>query len=309
MKNSTSGLRFAALVRVSTEAQEQKGESLRTQRKQLIEAVNRFGGHIPDDGWYSGQEHSSAGYEHKILKKLLADSATGKFDAVIVTDLSRLGRDMLTSVGALDELSQNRIKVYDANGEISLGTSIGRLNVNLQTAIHQYFVDQNTEKSLANKRELAKRGWPLTKSLPHGRRVKAAKDKSGYAEWEVDPVAYEQVQRLWKMYVEEGHCFEKIERLTGIDRTQVRKLLLFGCGDTWVQTIKGEAFPVKVPPLLTNDQIQATRLRAKSNQQFKRSRYPYPLTGYVRCAVCGDAMTGQSSNHQTNLRRYCPVNW
>jgi hypothetical protein len=41
---TTKPVRFAALVRVSTEAQEKQGESLATQRKQILRDVERLGG-------------------------------------------------------------------------------------------------------------------------------------------------------------------------------------------------------------------------------------------------------------------------
>ena len=74
--NSTSGgrgkaLRFGALVRVSTEKQEQQGESLRTQRKQNQRDVELLGGHVGE--WYGGAEHATEGWERKEIKRL-ADS-------------------------------------------------------------------------------------------------------------------------------------------------------------------------------------------------------------------------------------------
>ena len=56
-------LRFTALVRVSTEKQEQQGESLRLQRKNNTRDVERLGGRVV--AWYGGQEHATAGWERK----------------------------------------------------------------------------------------------------------------------------------------------------------------------------------------------------------------------------------------------------
>lgn len=77
------GLRFAPIIRVSTEAQEKKGESLRTQKKQILECVEVLGGVIPEACWeYGGQEHATPGQERQKLEKLLKDSSRGLFDAV-----------------------------------------------------------------------------------------------------------------------------------------------------------------------------------------------------------------------------------
>ena len=59
-------LRFAPLVRVSTEDQEKKGESLEIQKADIERAIKAPGGVLVSDPWrYSGQEHATAGFERK----------------------------------------------------------------------------------------------------------------------------------------------------------------------------------------------------------------------------------------------------
>ena len=84
MSNEVDGktLKFAPLIRVSTEIQEKRGESLKTQRKQLEEAINSLRGTVYH--WYEGQEHATPDQERKILDQLLMDAREGKFDAVMV---------------------------------------------------------------------------------------------------------------------------------------------------------------------------------------------------------------------------------
>ena len=79
-------MRFAPLIRVSTEGQDKKGESLTVQRKQITAAVKQLGGAVV--GWdYCGQEHATPMQERQKLDLLLKDAADGKFDAVIVADI------------------------------------------------------------------------------------------------------------------------------------------------------------------------------------------------------------------------------
>ena len=116
-----SKLRFAPLIRVSTEKQAEKGESLNTQKKQIIQYVETLGGVLIKDPWqYSGQEHSSPGYERKKLDQLLQDSASNNFDAVIITHHDRLGRDSLKSKLALERLRNNGVKFYVGIMEVGL---------------------------------------------------------------------------------------------------------------------------------------------------------------------------------------------
>ena|SRR6516165_4037745 len=71
-------LRFASLVRVSTDAQEKQGESLIVQRKSIERDVDRLGGRVIE--WYGGAESASGIEERKELIRLKEDAlrATNK---------------------------------------------------------------------------------------------------------------------------------------------------------------------------------------------------------------------------------------
>src|SRR5262245_24872615 len=99
---TTKPLRFASLVRVSTEAQERQGESLRVQTAANERDVARLGGVIV--ARYGGVEHGSVGFEKKELDRLLSDAARHKFDAVAVAFADRWSRDNAKSKEGLEVL-------------------------------------------------------------------------------------------------------------------------------------------------------------------------------------------------------------
>src|SRR5690349_8851512 len=101
---ASQSLRFAALIRVSTEKQEKHGESLRTQKSAVTQAVKSLGGKIVT--WYGGQEHGVPGYEKKEVDRLLKDakSKASPFNAVIVSHADRWSRD--------NEKSAEGLKVF-----------------------------------------------------------------------------------------------------------------------------------------------------------------------------------------------------
>ena len=47
----SENLRFAPLIRVSTEIQEKQGESLQVQKESLVKTVETLRGVIPNDYW------------------------------------------------------------------------------------------------------------------------------------------------------------------------------------------------------------------------------------------------------------------
>lgn len=107
-------IRFAPLIRVSTEKQEDRGASLASQKRAIIKAVSLVdGGYIPDHCWvYSGQEHATPDYERQIFAQLMADASKDLFDAVIVFDPSRWSRDNKLSKEGLSILRKNGIRFF-----------------------------------------------------------------------------------------------------------------------------------------------------------------------------------------------------
>lgn len=67
-------LRFAPIIRVSTEQQEKQGESLLVQKSQILQYVQTLQGTIPDSCWqYTGQEHLTPQFERRLIDKLFAN--------------------------------------------------------------------------------------------------------------------------------------------------------------------------------------------------------------------------------------------
>ena len=114
-------MKFAPLIRVSTESQERQGESLRVQKEQIVNAVKQLNGTIPDECWkYSGQEHATPQFERQKFNQLLEDASKGIFDAVIVADASRWSRDNRRSKEGLDILRKNGIRFFILTQEFDL---------------------------------------------------------------------------------------------------------------------------------------------------------------------------------------------
>ena len=132
-----SKLRFAPIIRVSTERQEKQGESLGTQKKQITEAVNILGGTIPTKLFdkYCGQEHATPDFERKKFDKLLEDCAKDLFDAVIVADVSRFSRDNLRSEEAVRIFKKNKIRFFALTQEYDLFSPDQLLFVSLASTI------------------------------------------------------------------------------------------------------------------------------------------------------------------------------
>ena len=163
-------LRFAPIVRVSTERQEARGESLTTQKSQINQYVKALGGIIPESLWqYSGQEHATPDQERTRLNHLLRDSDKKIFDAVIVCDASRWSRDNLKSKEGLRTLRDNGIKFFVGTMEYDLYNPEHSFYLGVSAEIGELQARQQSLKSITNRINKAKRGVPTSGWLPYGR--------------------------------------------------------------------------------------------------------------------------------------------
>lgn len=159
-------MRFAPLIRVSTEKQAKKGESLSTQRKQVEQAISSLGGQVPR--WYAGQEHATPEQERKILGQLMEDAKARKFDAVIVADISRWSRDNRRNKEDLEILKKNNIKFFVGTKEFNLYEPSQYFMLGMGVEINEFFAKEQAYKSIMNRIERAKRGIPSCGRRPYG---------------------------------------------------------------------------------------------------------------------------------------------
>lgn len=309
-------LRFAALIRVSTERQEQQGESLNVQEKQIREAVERLGGKLIDECMYKGQEHSTAGYERKMLNELLDDARKKKFDAVIVVDPSRWGRDNYISKKSLKILKDNGIRFFDVSREYNLDDPQDCAVLGVLVEMNEMIAAVLSKKSMDSRYDRAKRGFPSFGSKPFGFCV-VDEDKNKNAIWEVIPECKTFLERAKNLYLNNNYGFDKVLELLREDplfmiikeKTSIKKLdattlsyLLQKAGNSEYEIkFKDNRFKpitIKLPgPLLKPEDIKAIKEKAAHNKPRLGKAYhgKYPLSGVLRCPVCGYSLTGMES--------------
>jgi site-specific DNA recombinase len=301
--NGTNGkpLRFAALIRVSTEGQEKKGESLRTQAKQVEQAVASLGGQLVTK--YAGQEHATEGYERQLLDRLLADAGKGRFDAVMVCDPSRWSRDNVKSETGLEVLQRAGVRFFVLTTEYDLYDPHARLFLGLSSTIGAFQARVQRQKSLLNRIQRAKSGVPSSGTLPFGRTYDR---KAGT--WGVDPGAKALIEDIARRYLAGERLYDLAReyrgRLKGRERmnhANVCRVLRYGCGTEWRIDFKApdlniaETVVVTVPRLLDEGTIQRVRERLTACATYLHGNptHDYLLKGRVFCAGCGYSLCGQ----------------
>lgn len=303
-KRNKSKLRFAVLVRVSTEKQEKQGESLRTQRQQLTDAVKERGGVVAE--WFGGQEHATDGWEHAEVERLIECCERGAADAVMVSHADRWSRDNAASKRGLDRLKQSDTRFFVLGAEHDLYDPTAKFYLGISAEIGEYHAATQKKKSLENRIARAKRGVPTGGKLPYGRTFDKATET-----WGVVPEKKAIIEDVARRYLA-GESMEKIATEYGINHSSLHKTVMQRSGADWSVTfqpdgvvVRGKPLvvPMAVPPLLPAVTVQALHNRSQANKTYKHGEiiYEYLLRRVVFCADCGHAMFGQT-NHDG--RRY-----
>lgn len=308
VKAAARPLRFAALIRVSTEKQERRGESLRTQRTQIDRAVESAGGVIA--ARYAGQEHGTAGWERAQLDQLLADAAKKPrpFDAVIVADATRWSRDNVKSEQGLEHLRDHGIRFFVLATEYDLFNPEARLFLGLTSTIGAYHARMQKQKAMVNRIERAKRGIPTNGRLPFGRTFDR---ESGT--WGVETDAKAMAEDVAARYLG-GESLQRLADEYGVEYSRLCVTLGQRCGDRWEITFRAddlninETIVMSVPRLLPEATIRAVRQRMEAKRTFLHGnpKAEYLLGGRIFCAACGSLMTGAVKPDGTRYYRHNP---
>lgn len=299
-------LRFAPLVRVSSEEQSKKGESLNTQTKDLTRDIKELNGVVYK--WFSGQEHSSPGDERKIFDSLLRDAEEGKFNAVIMHRVDREGRDLLKTLKALELFRKHDIRFFVRRQEFDLHDENDVLMLHVQHVIAEYTNKRYSKDAIQNRISLAEQGRLPVPCPPYGRIYDKEK-----REFSLCPVKQKAVEDACKRYLN-GESIYKICKTMppysdkraqckemGISPTALLRIFRHRLGDKWTISFQPKLFPkireeitITIPRLVDVDTEAQIQRRLDMNRCKGGKRvHSYSLQGFVYCSKCGHKLTGQ----------------
>lgn len=296
-----SKVRFAPLIRVSTESQEKRGYSLQVQTDALEKAIKSLGGVIPEDCWeYSGQEHATSNFERVKFSKLLQDCDLDKFDAIIVYDPSRWSRNNLKSKEGLEVLKKNGIRFFVGTTEYNLFDPQATLFLGMSTEMNEYFALEQSRKSILSRIERAKTGKPTAGKLPFGRTF----DKRT-GTWGIDEDKKRNIVWAADQYLA-GASMTKIAKTLGMNHSNLWKVLNHRSGPEWKSKFQDkrlqidETVEIEIPPLLQQDTIDAIHRKSDLNKKFDRRNLKrnYLLSKVIYCGECGLSMFGQANKNE-----------
>jgi site-specific DNA recombinase len=149
--------RVALLLRVSSEEQREK-ETIELQEEFLEQYCGLYELEVPEIYKDDGVSGTIPLHERPEGRRPLEDAKEGKFDAVLVYKLDRLGRTLLVIVDAHDRLQEAGVALRSATEPIDTSTPSGRLIFQMLASFAEYERGTIRERTQAGRRRAFKNG-------------------------------------------------------------------------------------------------------------------------------------------------------
>jgi hypothetical protein len=306
MPKPTKQLRFASLVRVSTEAQEEKQSSLLDQEEKNRKSVKALGGTITAE--FHGQEHATEGADRKLMDALLAEcqKPTRRFDAVIVNDHTRWYRDNVRNETSLRLVREHKVRYFIGQQEQDLWNEQVFNMLRFQGLMNSMTTEYLQRRSLEVRIADARKGKKTVSKVPYGRSYDKATWTFGILE---DRKAL--IEEVARRYLK-GESLGDLAKFAGLHRSALHKILRHESGDTWQVEFQSarlnlfETVAYRVPALLGPQTIKAVHARMDANKTYLHGhpKHAYLLSGRIFCGVCGYHLVGKTNGYGYRYYRH-----
>lgn len=315
--------------RVSSDEQAAHGISIQAQRDILngYAAMSQSDIVIFEDAGYSGKNTN-----RPALQQLLAALPAGGVSAIVVWKLDRLSRSLRDTLTMIEDIFQPAgASLVSVTESIDTSTPSGRMMLNLLASFAQLEREQDSDRVVMSHKHLARDCQYLGGHIPLGYQVDEHKH------FQLHPVRAAIVRHVFDMYLSRagygailGYLNSPdIFPLTGKNRIYTKSALNFLLRNeiyagvylrrmgadprhriTVPETIR---IPGGVPAILSADEWQRVcNIAADNSAGYKvsyKAQSVYPLSGLVRCAVCGRIMSirhgGKARNGETERYYVC----
>lgn len=314
--------RIAAYIRVSTDEQADKGNSLAEQQERLSAYCKAMG--WPEPIFYVDDGYSAKNLNRPAIKRLLEDVKQNKIDIVLTSKLDRLCRNLLDLLQTIELFNAHNCSYISASESFDTSTAVGRMTLQLLGTFAEFERERISERVKDNMLSIAKN---TSKAI--------TKPCYGYDIIDGQYVINEQEAqyvRLMFDLAEQGHGHRMIAKILNElgattkrgkmwDQVNVKRLMrtetiagimvynkrqskngkmVMRDKSEWI--IKENNHPAIIPleRFERVNEIMLSRSRAKKHADSET----YLLTGLVKCKHCGKNMKGCTSRHKRKYNEY-----
>lgn len=244
------------------------------------------------------------------FQKMIKDSASKKFDVVIVWKLDRFARNRYDSAHYKSVLRKNGVRVMSATESISEGAE-GILLESMLEGMAEYYSAELSEKVVRGLTENALKCKYNGGKIPIGYQI----DENQF--YQINPVTAPAVLQAFQNYANGATMQEITDELNikGIRTTQGTKVTL----NTVTRMLHNRKYigeyqyrdviiPNGIPAIVPVKLFESVQARAAANKKAPakhKAEDEYLLTTKLFCGYCGCLMTGESgTSHTLQVHRY-----
>jgi len=338
--------KIGAYVRVSTEEQAQVVEgSIESQKyrlKKYIESKNdvekNWGKLIElylDDG-FSAKDTKRPAYQ-----RMMRDVRAGKINLILVSDVSRLSRNIHDFCSLLKDLEDHKAKFLSVKEQFDTSTPAGEMMIYNMINLAQFERRQTAERVSMNFHSRALRGL-----LSGGNPILGYnKDSENRGRLTVNTDEAPMVRRIFDTYLETGSLQDTVKALNGsgispkigearrcrhvtegrwtvgsvrnhllnmayIGKLEVNRKFKNEDQDTLKIWQRYQIVDASWPAIVDEKTFYSVQTLVEENREKERFRFKtgqkrfFLLSGIIRCGECGRALIGQTSTGRSAAHRY-----
>lgn len=318
--------RVAIYCRVSTVEQAEEGYSVDEQRRRCIEYCEKEGHEVfkvYEDRGISGKNISG----RPGLKDLLKNANDKKFDLVVVWKLNRISRRLIDILNIVDTLDKNNIAFRSLTESFETETPAGKLQLNIMGAISEFergTIADNVKMGMMARAREGKwnggkvLGYDVVEIPSEGKKRKETKlvinDKEAMT-----------VRRIFELY-SEGHGYKatvnrvnkeghKSKRGNAFSTASIKEILKnpvyigkirYNVRQDWNEKRRKNINPNPIlvdgehDSIIDNETWEKVQIILKDRSKTHNRVYDseFPLSGLLKCPVCGASMTISRSYHK-----------
>lgn len=310
-------MNIAAYVRVSTEEQAEKGNS-------IFEQQERLGAYCRAMGWPEPIFYIDDGYSAKNLKRpavarLLQDIENRNISIIIATKLDRVCRNLLDLLNVVEIFEKNECRFVSASESFDTSTAAGRMTLHLLGMFAEFERERISERVKDNMLSLA-RNTDKALSIPcFGYDIVDGRYAINLAEAEHVRFAFDLAEKgkgsrtIAKLLNDAG---VKTKRGKAWDQVNVKRLMENETLKGWRIFNKRKSVKGKIkmrpesewiiaesnhPAIIDPEQFDRVQLIVASRKRThaRQESETYLLTGIIFCKLCGGRMKGSTSRHRS----------
>lgn len=311
--------RIAIYCRVSTVEQAEEGYSVDEQRRRCIEYCEKENHEVfkvYEDRGISGKNISG----RPGLKDLLKDANANKFDLVVVWKLNRISRRLIDILNIVDTLDKNNIAFRSLTESFETETPAGKLQLNIMGAIGEFergTIAENVKMGMIARAREGKwnggkvLGYDIVEIPSEGKKRKETKLVINNKEAMT-------VRRIFELYSEgygykatvnrvnkEGHKSKKGNTFSTASIKEILKnpvyigKIRYNVRQDWNEKRRKNINPNPVlvegehDAIIDSETWEKVQIILKDRSKTHNRVYDseFPLSGLLKCPVCGASMT------------------